>query len=455
MNQPTGVQRLRRAILALLLLGAFIPMSSPAAEPQRLFLPAVGSGGPRGILGLEIDARDPALPAAELAPGWVRRSGLRWRDIESIPGGGYNWDLPAVRELEAQLAAASRRGIRVILVLQGSPAWAVTPYQADCAPIAAEFRDEFARFAQAVASRYSAPPFNVRYFEIGNEPDAFVFSVDSPFGCWGRPDQELYGGEAYGELLKLAYPAIKAAAPTATVLHGGLLLDQPYNPQTGMGRSGRFLEGVLAAGAGNSFDVLAFHSYSFYDGTPDGTAGSVDWKPAYLRTILARHGLSKPLINTEGALLCPTSSDACTQAQGYAVSRLHVRSMRDGLLGAIWYIYDSDGFNHTALIDPVGGAVRPAGRAFLQSARALAGYQYDEQLADLPAGVEAHRLRHGDRTTVVIWANRPTAVTFELGAVTLRCAEWDGEPFLCGVDEAGRVALDAGPGPRYLRWVAP
>jgi hypothetical protein len=32
----------------------------------------------------------------------------------------------------------------------------------------------------------------------------------------------------------------------------------------------------------------------------------VDWRPAYLRGVLARYGIAeRPLLRTEGALLCP------------------------------------------------------------------------------------------------------------------------------------------------------
>ncbi len=55
------------------------------------------------------------------------------------------------------------------------------------------------------------------------------------FGCWGDPnDKTYYGGEYYAEMLKRAYPAVKAANPQAIVLNGGLLLDcDPRYPPPG------------------------------------------------------------------------------------------------------------------------------------------------------------------------------------------------------------------------------
>lgn len=455
-RRPRPLPLARRALLvalaALLLLAPAPP--APASSPHHLWLPAVATGGPRGLLGLETSALTPERDLDGLraiGPGWVRRSGLRWRDVEPAPGGGYRWDAPALQALDAELRAAAERGLRVVLVVQGSPAWAVAPFSADCAPISPERYGDFARFIEAAVERYSAPPFNVRYWEIANEPDAFVFAADSPFGCWGRPEQELYGGQAYGELLKAAYPAVKRADPRAVVIHGGLLLDAPYNPATGEGRSGRFLEGVLAAGAGSSFDILAFHSYSFYDGTPDGSAGTRDWKPAYLRGILARHGLSKPLFNTEGALLCLEPGPACAEAQAHAMARLYVRALRDDLVGLIWYTYDSDSFRSTALIEPANPALRrPAFAAFAQATAMLDGHAYGEPLAGLPAGVEGHRLTRGAGSTLVLWANAPAVVSLELdGASVPRCTSWNGVALPC-LAAGGSLTLEVGPGPIFV-----
>lgn len=447
-------QTLRLLALALTLaLVALAPAAAAQPRPHRVALPLLGSGDARGVMGVEISWSRPDEGLRDLGAAWVRRNGLRWADVEPAQGGGYRWDGAEVRALEAQLAAANRLGLRVILVLQGSPAWAVAPATADCAPVQAQHHDDFARFAAAAVRRYSAAPYGVRHWEIGNEPDAFVFASDSPFGCWGRRDEPLYGGQAYGELLKVVYPAIKAADPGAQVLNGGLLLDRPYDPVSGEGRSARFLEGMLEAGAGGSFDMLSFHSYSFYDGTADGGVAQ-DWKPAYLRGILARYGLAKPLINSEGALLCEVAAAACAEAQAHAAARLYVRALRDDLRGFVWYVYDSDGFRNTALVEPLDlTRRRRAYLAFAQASAALAGHRYVGPVTGLPAGVEGHRLARGARTTLVIWANRPATARLDLGpGVAPACATWEGSPLACAVDAAGALQIEAVPGPRFISW---
>jgi hypothetical protein len=443
-------------LLALITMMLAAPaQSAQVGPPYQLSLPVLGNGGPRGLLGVETSAITASRDVAGLVamgPGWVRRSGLRWADVQPTAASGYRWDAPSVQALDAELRTAAQQDLRVVMTIHGSPAWAVDPFGVDCAPINPAYYGEFARFLAAAVQRYSAPPYNIHHWEIGNEPDAFVFTSDSPFGCWGRPQEELYGGQAYGDMLKRVYPAIKQADPSAQVLLGGLLLEAPYDPNTGQGRSGRFLEGVLSAGAGNSFDILAYHSYSYYDGTPDGTAGTQDWKPAYLRALLTRYGLDKPLFNTEGALLCLQPSAACAEAQAHAMGRLYVRGLRDNLMGLIWYLYDSDSFRSTALVDPTTPTQhRAAYAAFAQAASALSGYQYAEPVAGLPAGVEAHRLVMGDRSTIVLWSNTPTAITLQIGdGVSPRCTAWNGSGSPCSA-AAGALPLEVGPSPLYVR----
>jgi alpha-L-arabinofuranosidase len=114
-----------------------------------------------------------------------------------------------------------------------------------------------------VVRRYSRAPYNVLYWEIGNEPDAYIFPNDSVYGCWGVKDDPYYGGEAYGRMLTAVAAAMKAVNPNVKILNGGLLLDKAYSSADPATRSGRFFEGVLRAGAGPAIDILSFHSYDY------------------------------------------------------------------------------------------------------------------------------------------------------------------------------------------------
>ncbi len=255
-------------------------------------------------------------------------------------------------------------------------------------------------------------------------------------------------------MLKAVYPAMKAANPAVQVLNGGLLLDKPYNATMQAGLSARFLEGVFVAGAGDSFDIVSYHSYSYYGvsmTTTDGNTGSVDWKVAYLRQLMDTYRVpQKPLLNTESALLCYTASAACQQAQADAIPRMFARAMRDGLLGNVWYIYDSDAFRNTGLVEPGNIIVqRPGYAAFKQSMAMLGGSTYVGALTGQAPGVEGYRFRRNGQTITVLWSNAAQVVNLQVGAARVSCSGRDGTALACA-NVGGGVTLNAVSGPSYV-----
>jgi hypothetical protein len=447
---------LLRALVLLLLLATLAPF--PVASqplPSKLYLPLLQNmTRPSSVFGLEassIVAGRNRGDLADLGPTWIRKNGLSWAAVEPVEGAAYQWDTPSVAALEQEMIAASQLGVKLIVIVQGSPAWATAPYTVNCAPINPASQGRFASFLAAAVERYSQSPYNVRYWEIGNEPDAPVFAGDSVFGCWGNTADPYYGGQAYGAMLNVIYPVIKAANPASQVLFGGLLLDSIYNPETGEGASSRFLEGALIAGAGNSFDILAYHAYSFYDGSADGSP-QMSWKVPFLRDVLVTYGVSKPLFNTEAALLCGDPSLACQQAQAYAIPRLYARAMRDSLQGFIWYIYDSDSFRNTALIEPTNPAQqRPAYVAYRYARSVLQGAQYYASLPGLPAGAEGYIFVAGQQAIALAWSNAAQSLELPFTQPLIGCSEWDGQAAAC-TNADGVLRIELGPAPRYIMW---
>ena len=162
----------------------------------------------------------------------------------------------------------------------------------------------------SLVNRYKNPPYNIKFWELGNEPDTPVWYTKSVFGCWGDTTDPYFGGEFYAQMLKAAYPAIKAADPQAQVLVGGLLLD---NPDVATNNTARFLEGILRGGGGPFFDAVSFHSYSYFWGTVGqmsnphwpGSVTTIPEKTLFIKDVLNRYGQGyKTLMNTEaGAVL--------------------------------------------------------------------------------------------------------------------------------------------------------
>jgi hypothetical protein len=297
---------------------------------------------------------------------WTRFDRFHWNEIEPqlLDPAVYYWGAVA----EPGLINASADGDQVIAIIQFAPRWAQKIPGIACGPFAEDAFVEFGRFMNAVVSRYSQPPYNVKYWEIGNEPDVSSALVppDSGFGCWGDSSDAYFGGGYYAEMLKVAYPQIKAADPEAQVLVGGLLLDcDPTNPPeepAGSGNykdcsSSRFIEGILRNGGGDYFDAISFHAYDYYFGG-EGKYGSKGWhsawnttgpvlsaKAAYLRGLLTAYGhAEKPLFNTEVAILCGSTgnessclTDAFTRTKADYLAQAHVAAQAAGLEANIWY----------------------------------------------------------------------------------------------------------------------
>lgn len=432
----------------------------PAALAQggdRVYLPVLVSPPSANIFGVEITklARSRGFDLLrEAGSRWVRRNSLRWKDIEPEEGKGYRWDAPRIKSIEEDFRVASESGLNLIAVVHGSPRWATAPYAADCAPINPAKVQAFARFMVEAVRRYSAPPYNVIYWELINEPDAYIFSSDSVYGCWGVKEDPYYGGEAYGRMLKTVAAAMKAANPNIKILNGGLLLDKAYNPADPATRSGRFFEGMLRAGAGASFDILSFHSYDYYKGSGQPLLGPrVDWRVGYLRDLLARYKVPvKPMIRTETALLCIEVNPECRWAQADYAARTFARAHRDGILANIWYVYDFDSYHNTAMIEPFDVFVpRPTYFAYRYALDMLVGTRYLGPLTGLPSSVEGYRFQRANDTVIVFWTDgQPLSFSLSLAqGETASCSDRDGGPFAC-VISGGRLTMTARQSPQYV-----
>jgi hypothetical protein len=120
--------------------------------------------------------------------------------------------------------------------------------------------DAFAAYAGNLARRYP----QIREWEVWNEPNTSFF--------W-RPAVNV---QAYTDLLRSVYQAVKAANPSALVVLGGL------SPGTGaeMGDAVPavdFLNHIYQTGAGSFFDVVGYHVY--------GEDAMQDWLPDSLEAI--------------------------------------------------------------------------------------------------------------------------------------------------------------------------
>jgi hypothetical protein len=344
----------------------------------------------------------------------------------------------AMASLDKELLALGEAGIEVILVVRSTPPWAQQTPGSYCGPVKSEKLGAFGAFMYDLVRRYSAPPYNIKYWEIGNEPDVDPSLVpsESPFGCWGDEDDEFYGGEYYAEMLKVVYPAIKTADPEAKVLIGGLLLDcDPTNPPGGKTcNSSRYFEGILHNEGANYFDIVSFHGYPYYDGTQimdegfpgwDSRGGVVAGKVDFLREVMRRYDIVKPIFHTEGALICPEwNQQSCSpprveffEAQADYMVILNVRNWVNGLAGTIWYQFDYPGWRFTSMLGE-NSVPKPVYEAFKFMNEELAIARYTRTISDFRY-LRGYEFITPDKYICVLWSpdNRTYGISLPVGVI--------------------------------------
>ena len=141
------------------------------------------------------------------APKKFRRPG-RFDPLNHRSRRFYRW-----KQLDKVVSTAREEGLKVLIsITTPAPLWGtLSPRRKN--PVWKPKVDEYAAFAQAVAARYAS---RVDMYAVLNEPNQ---------GAWLQPQsdsQGLYAPHHYRDLVNAAYPAIKAADPSATVLVGEL-----------------------------------------------------------------------------------------------------------------------------------------------------------------------------------------------------------------------------------------
>jgi len=402
-------------------------------QPMTVYLPMVGRSLPRvQVLGTEmwwIGPSHGSQLAVDAGIYWVRFDAFHWDEIEPQPG-TYLWNSVD----EGSLKRAADNGFEVIATIKFTPAWAQKVPGFSCGPIKPDALDDYARFLEAVVKRYNAPPYNVRYWELGNEPDVdptLLLRPDEIYGCWGDKHDRYYGGGYYAEMLKVAYPAIKAADPGAQVLIGGLLLDcDPTHPPQGKTCApAHFFEGILRNGGADYFDIVSFHSYPIFLGTLNASENFSTWdarggivlgKIDFLREVMSRYGVDKPILNTEGSLLCsPYTPEYCDppvpafyEAQADYVVWLYVRNWAAGLIGTIWYPWEGPGWRYSGMLDE-GNVPKASYNALKFLSQELDGAIYKGLVSRYPA-LKGYEFAAAGKRVWVLWAADEQPHTIDL-----------------------------------------
>jgi len=415
-------------------------VSAQEAITDTLFLPLVMRNYPPlppifGVHMTGINDNNGLAQAVEANAYWVNFGAFSWWAIEPerTDPPTYKWEVVD----EQSLINASPEGLTVVARVHHTPPWAREDPNHNCSPIKQGYFDEFAQFLSALVNRYKVSPYNVKYWELDSEVDVDPLIVDpaNPIGfwCWGDASDEYYGGGYFAEMLKAAYPAIKAADPQAKVVIGGLLLDcDPRNPPPGKDcKPSRFLEGILRGGGGPYFDVVSFHAYAYYSGA-EGQMGNPNWtggeweqstavleKTSFMHEVLETYGYEdKGLMNMEAALMCFEESEACLETQAMYIPRAYAEALALNITAQAWFTMKEPVWRYTGLLY-ADLTPKPAYDAYEAAASFLTDVQYVEPAEDYP-GVEGYTFRRLDQSAYidVIWSadGSPRRVSLPSGA---------------------------------------
>jgi hypothetical protein len=185
----------------------------------------------------------------------------------------------------------------VIATIDRAPEWAQAVPESPRGPIKSTELNRFKAFVVALVERYDGDGQNdapsgavVNYWEFYNEPDLGSTVLDG--SGWGN-----YGSQ-YAAMLQTVHDPIKAANPNAQIVMGGIAHDAFVDKGGPFIRS--FLDDVLTAGGGSSFDIMNFHYYPAFsvDYTQANGTGLPE-KTAAIRQKLAEYQVSKPIVVTE------------------------------------------------------------------------------------------------------------------------------------------------------------
>jgi hypothetical protein len=371
------------------------------------------------------DAAFPSLLTAlhESGAGWTRLY-IKWSEIEpQAPLTGqepvYNWTW-----YDPKLKLISQSGVHIIATVADAPAWAAPTA---CSPFTGASSVEFARFLGDLVRHYSISPYQIKHWEIINEPDnTWQDGYLGGLGCWGA------NGSDYSAMLQLANASIKTADPDATVLMGGVAHD--WFSDAG-GRFYRYFpDDLMNSGGGANFDIFNFHYFpdfhkewerwdvtsqdrqygwlpaptcgNVFDGIGDSySANGIDViaKINHFRNRMATCFASqKPLWITELAEHGYQNNPASLTQQAVYVIKGNVRALSAGVGNITWYALatPNDSYQQGLLYDD--WTPKPAFYAYKTLTSELKYYTYAATLNQY--GIEGYVFKDGCGTEkIVAW----------------------------------------------------
>jgi hypothetical protein len=411
----TAARFLVLATVVALAFGPFGPLSAPAAQAT----PAAMTVQRDTRFGLNEAFRAPDA-ADRAGAGWSRVL-FWWSEMQKEGPGDLNL---FATDQDAPFDSEISRGRMLAGAVLNTPPWASSDGSRNGVPKGLyepwDSPDNYwGQFMKLMAEHYKG---KIDTWIIWNE-------IDISHGQWATWNGSL---EDYVQLQKVAYKAIKAGNPNATVLPFGAAWWYDYGDTIT-----RMLDVIKAdpdAAANNYyFDVANVHLYSGASGIPR----VVNW----YRDQLASRGMSKPIwIGETNAIpyddsIWPASKDNFRATMDEQASYI-IQAFATCVGLDIPHVSVNravDGTDFEAGGEPFGllrndGSTRPAFTAYQVASRYFAGVREASYSSDPASGVTKVTMQRGGERVTVLWTMLPggaTATIDALGSQALKVNKWD------------------------------
>lgn len=348
--------------------------------------------------------------AADLGVGWDRVL-FYWNEIQ--PNGPDDWN--TLHVLEEWLVDANNHGRTILGLLKNTPVWATDgePFSGVPRGLYLPVDDPgnlWANYVRRVASYYG--PRGVHNWIVWNEPDIAA-------GVYGYE----FGGttEDYYRLVKVAYQAIKAVDPTATIHLGGMT----YWHDPGFMR--RYLRVVTAdpeAAANNYFfDVISLHIY-FRPETMQTIIGNafsaqVEMGIAPLKEVWVNETNARPSDDPEWPVQVELFPLDLEQQAWYIPQAFALGFYAGAARMGIYKLVDvnmSPGDESWGLIRPYDFSRRPAYYAYQNTIKYLSGFTYPVR-REMGSNYFIVSFSRPQGLTRVMWARYGSPVSLRLPAL--------------------------------------
>lgn len=250
----------------------------------------------------------PTIILKDMGVGFSREEFI-WELIEPEKG-AFEWDV-----YDASIDALSPSGVNILGVLDYSAPWATEDLNRENADKYMPNLDDWQNYVGRVVNRYKG---KVKYWQIWNEPNIAVFFKPEP------------NASQYFEILKSAYEIIKKEDSTAQVVIAGT-----------SGVDVGYLRELKDLGAGDYFDILAVHPYSFDFRSPPEDSFPDNMKNA--QSISEEFG-DKPIWLTEFGWPISDEDKLDENIQARYLSRIYLMSYQFNKVEKLfWYDLRNDG----------------------------------------------------------------------------------------------------------------